>query len=166
MGSNGKLELVTTDLEIDERLEAHKTGFTVQKAGLVMILGLVLLAAVGTFGDGLLSKATASGSSARIEYEQFYRFESRMKIRIQLQNESGSPAVISFPNEYLKNFKIEAIVPEPSENRIESDYIKYSFAGTGYKEIVFHVVPQKVGVIKGSAQINQDSFPIHHFIYP
>lgn len=47
------IEIVKTDLQIKEELDAHRKGWTAQRVGLTLMYLLVIAAAVGFFGDGL-----------------------------------------------------------------------------------------------------------------
>ena len=161
-----ELEPITTNLEIDEHIKSHKVGYSVQRVGLIFIIALALAAALGLFGDGVLSKVIHSGSNARLEYDRFYRFEGRMELKVELMNTDANESVISFPNEYLKNFKIESITPEPNSNRIEENRVHYAFPGYGDMQITFYLVPQEIGSVSGSIQANKETFPVHHFIFP
>ncbi|MBD0294127.1 MAG: hypothetical protein ICV84_02845, partial [Flavisolibacter sp.] len=52
------VEEVKTDLEIDEDLDLHEKGWKLQRFGWFFIFALVILAALGVFGDGIASKTT------------------------------------------------------------------------------------------------------------
>ena len=54
--ANKPLEKIKTDLQINEHLDAHQTGFIVQRIGLAFIIAFVVVAAIGLFGDGIISK--------------------------------------------------------------------------------------------------------------
>ena len=158
-------EIVKTDLEIQEHLDAHKTGFIVQKFGIVFIIGLVVAAALGVFGDGILSKRSDAKGDILLEYERFYRHEARMELSFVMVNVAND-AEISFPNQYLKDVRVESIIPEPNSTRIDRDKVHYSFEGKGNMRITFYMVPRKVGTLNGSIDMNGHSFSLSHFIFP
>lgn len=160
------VEVVKTDLEIQEYLDSQERGWRTQRIGWVIILALVVLAALGLFGDGVASKKTVTQSGTTVEYERFYRQEAIMELKVDLAQAPGSRSVIAFPNQYLEKFTIESIVPEPRENRVENRQVAYFFEGTPPMKVVFRLVPQRAGSIDGSVRVNNLTIPLTHFIYP
>lgn len=165
--SNDSIEIVTTDLEIEEELDAHRKGWAAQRVGLIFIFALVILAAAGVFGDGLASKNTISHDQITVESERFYRFEARMPIKVHVadvQTENG--LTLAFPSHYLQNFRIESIQPEPKSNKIDDGTVSYTFEGRGSMEITFFLIPKTPGTIAGDLDVNGNIFALKHFIYP
>lgn len=160
------VEVVKTDLEIEEHLELHETGWKTQHVGWVFIFGLMALAGLGLFGQGIASKRTVEQNGVHVEYERFFRHEAPMELRVELRATAGSQPVISFPAPYLAHFRIQSIQPEPRENRVEGDQVHYFFDGTPPLRVVFYLVPQQVGTVEGSVRANNRSIPLTHFIYP
>jgi hypothetical protein len=159
------LENVKTDLELDEHLPMHEKGFKVQIFGLLSMLLLVLLAAIGLFGDGALSRRTDFMDNVKVEYQRFYRHEARMEFEINV-TDVHKQIIVSFPSSYLKEFEIESILPAPESNNIEDDKIRYVFPGNGDMNLIFFLVPREVGNIEGVVEVGTHAFSINHFIYP
>jgi hypothetical protein len=160
------VEVIKTDLEIEEHLELHERGWRTQRVGWFIILALVVLAGLGIFGQGIASKRTVTREGTKVEYERFFRHEAPMKLRVELSNTAGNQPVISFPGQYLKYFKIESIVPESKEVKIEGGQVHYLFDATPPLQVVFYLIPQQIGNIEGTLQTNNHSIPLTHFIYP
>jgi hypothetical protein len=160
-----QIENIKPELEIDEHLDSHRRGFRIQKIGLLVILAMVVLAALGLFGDGVLSKKTVTSKSAEIQYQRFYRFEARMEVKIELLAFENSN-VVSFPKEYLKEFEIESINPDPESTNFKGNTSEFVFNGPGNGIITFFLVPRKVGSVEGEVSVNGDRFELSHFIYP
>jgi hypothetical protein len=167
MPKNNSVERVKTDLEIDEHLPMHEQGWKAQLIGLYLIFALVLTAAFGLYGDGLLSTKTLQQSDARVEFQQFYRFEARMELKLELNNSDNAKGMIaSFPTAYLENFQVESILPEPEKNIVKEGHVQYVFNGSGNIIVTFFLIPRKVGKIDGSIQVNNNLFQLNHFIFP
>ena len=160
------IEVVKTDLEINEELDLHEKGWKLQRIGWIFILLLVALSVFGFFGDGLASKTAITDTQAKIQYDRFYRREARMEMKVDLPNSTNSPVQIAFPNNYIKNFRLESILPEPANIKVENNQVHYFFDGQGSMNIIFYLIPQKAGNIHGFLRINETQFPINHFIYP
>jgi hypothetical protein len=163
--SKGSVEHVSTSLQLDERIKMQENGWKAQAAGLVFILGLVLAAAIGLFGNGLVSKKRLAKNAAEIEYQTFYRFEARMELKIKTRNATDG-ILISFPNSYLQHFEIESILPEPSSTKFHNDKLLYFFDGEDNINVTYYLIPRKVGSVEGSIQVGENQFPLNHFIFP
>jgi hypothetical protein len=160
-----KIERTTSDLAIEEHLHLHERGWIVQKAGLTLLIGLVLCCGLGLFGDGLASKRKLRVNEVEIEFQRFYRFEAPMDVKVEMNsNKVGN--IISFPSGYLKNFKIESIAPEPSDNKFNGEHVEYYFDGNGRILVTFHLIPKTIGNIAATINVNQKPVTISHFIYP
>jgi hypothetical protein len=159
------VEQVTTDLQMDEQIQMQENGWKFQAIGLLFIIALVLAAALGLFGDGILSQKKQASNDIQIEYERFYRFEARMPVKIKVED-TGVRLMVSFPNSYLQNFEIESILPEPNNNTFEGDRVQYEFDGKDRMNVTFYLIPRKVGNFQSSIEVNQSHFQINHFIFP
>jgi hypothetical protein len=160
-----EIENIKPELEINEHAGSHKQGFKFQKVGVLAILTIVVLAALGLFGDGVLSKKTSVSKSAEIEYQRFYRFEARMELKIELLAFENSN-IVSFSKDYLKDFEIESINPTPESTNFKGATSEFVFNGPGNGIITFFLVPKKVGNIDGELAVNGERFKVNHFIYP
>ena len=158
------VEDIQTDLDINEHLEMQQSGWKFQRIGLYCILIFVLTAAVGFYGNGVSSKKIYKEGRASVEFEQFFRHEAKMQLRVS--TERAKKVIMSFPVHYLTHFEIDAIVPEPKESYFENGEIKYTFNGDDTITVTFYLVPQDVGIIKGSLRVNENLFTINHLIFP
>jgi hypothetical protein len=167
MGRNSEVEPVHDHgLDIDEKLKDHILGWKVQTGGIIFIFLIVLSAALGLYGDGILSKRTISSLGNIIAYDYFTRLENRMPLKVMVAPTPPDRAVISFSNHYLEKFRIEAIVPEPSDVNVSEANIHYTFKSKGDFTVVFYLVPQDFGSVEGTLSINDHSLKINHFIFP
>lgn len=160
-----KFERIKPELEIEEYARAHNRGFKIQKAGLFIIFTIVVLAAFGLFGDGVLSARTQTSRSATVEFERFYRFEAIMEVKVELLAFENSN-VVSFPKDYLKEFEIKSITPSPETTNFKGDRSQFVFNGPGNGIITFFLEPRTIGNIRGDLTVNGERFNLDHFIYP
>jgi hypothetical protein len=159
------IEAVSTKMEIEENIEVQKKGWVIQRIGWLLMLIFVLLAAFGFFGDGVVSKKNLQAGEQKFEYPQYSRFESRMELKFDLHS-AAQQNIISLPGDYLDQFRIESILPEPKENTIANDRVNYVFEGNGPMKITFYLVPQNLGRLDADVLVNDQKFNFNHFIYP
>ncbi len=158
------LEEIHVDLDIQEHLKMQEGARRFQQVGLFCILLFVGSAAFGLYGNGVVSKKHLTKDEINIHFERFFRFQAKMGLQIQATNDRDIS--ISFPIQYLNHFEISSIVPEPTETRVEGSQVKYAFKGRDELTATFYLVPQQIGQIKGSVNVNENTFSISHFIFP
>lgn len=167
MSKNDSVERVKTGLEVDEHLPMQERAWKWQAIGLYFILAMVLTAAAGLYGDGPISKKSVGESMATVEYQRFYRFQSRMELKVKLtKTNNANNVTVTFPVEYLQHFKVDSVLPEPEKNMVNGGELQYYFNGTGNFDIIFNLIPQSIGAIDGSLEVNKSRFELNHFIFP
>lgn len=160
-----KIERIKHTLELDEKIDMHIKGWQVQRVGWVLVLAIMLAAALGVFGHGILSKKVVQLENAQATYERFFRYEAEMEIRFSVAD-GAAPTQVYFSQDYLKNMRIEQIVPEPKESFTRSGSVFFVFGEDTPREVSFYLMAEKVGTIQGEVGINNANFHLSQFIYP
>ena len=160
------MEVVKTDLQIQDELDAHRRGWAAQRVGLFFIYAMVVAAAAGLFGDGIASTKRIARDGVMVESEKFYRFEARMKVMVRGTGANAEATTVSISESYLQKVRIETIQPEPDKTTYADGKVTYTFPGTGNFAITFYLIPQVSGSIQGELSVNERSFHLKHFIYP
>jgi len=160
------VEKIKHSLELDEKLSHQVKDWNAQKIGGMVIILIVVLTALGLFGNGLLSTKKVVQGGAKLQYERFLRYEKEADIRWQLTG--GEETTFRIPIHYLDYFKIENVVPEGYETNLSGGYLTYTFKADRPAETIvhFYLTPQKTGNIGGAWTVNDQDFRITHFIYP
>jgi hypothetical protein len=90
-----------------------------------------------------------------------------MELKFELNNANNlNNVTVTFPSTYLKNFQVDSVLPEPERNVVNDDQIQYHFNGAGNVTITFYLIPQSMGGIDGSIEVNNNRFELNHFIFP
>src|SRR5690606_33061999 len=97
------------------------------------------------------------------EFERFYRYEAEMEV---LVTSSDHISCISFPQEYLKSFRILHFVPEPLNNNTLNGEVRFNFLPSDNRQVSIYLVTKTYGKISGTMKVNQTGIPLHHYIYP
>ena len=159
------VERVKPTLQIDESIPLHEKGWIVQRIGWVIIIAIVIAGILGIFGEGPMSEQRPVSGNIKATYERFFRFEAEMKIVVESNSDHISQ--ISFPQQYLKNFKIVRFVPEPVNNITAPGEVIYNFLPAQNRVVSVYLTPTSKGRIKGNMKVNgMNTFSLHHFIYP
>src|SRR6478736_7285825 len=77
------------ELEIEEDLQLTEISWKIQRAGWVLLLLFVSSAALGVFGNGLLSKVHRQWNEYSVGYERFGRYEMPQQIKIIAPSKDG-----------------------------------------------------------------------------
>ena len=162
---NEKIERIKTSLQIEEDINLQIKGWIFQRIGWGLMLIFLMLAALGLFGNGILSKRTLAREGVTINYERFFRYDAETEIEIEVLNAQGN-INIAMPASFTRSYKVETIIPEPTVQRINNDSTEYVFAAGGKSKITLFVVTRKRGSIQTTIRVNETGFPLKTFIYP
>jgi len=157
-------EVIKPDLQIDEQLLLSEKGWVVQRVGWFFVIAVMIAGLLGAFGNGLLSKKNVSSGNVKAEYERFYRYETEMKVLVESSDHIAS---LSFPQQYLKNFRIIHFVPEPLNNSTANNEVTYNFLPSDNHVVSVYIISETYGPIGGTMKVNgTDNINLNHFIYP
>ena len=117
------------DLERDRDLRFQRREWTVQRAGWLVMLAIVLAALSGLFGSGPLSAATAEAEPLQLQYTRFERRHAPTELEVRLASSAVSQDQIEvwLWSDYLARVEITSIVPEPEEVSETDDRVIYRF---------------------------------------
>jgi|GEM_PF-923176 len=151
-------------LEIDEDEKMHLIGWKIQRIGWALMGLFFILGAIGLFGSGFISNRSIRNNNIIVEYEHFGRYEANTKIVIRFPSDTLS--IISIPQLYLNQIKLQQVLPEPKEIKLEKgNYIMF-FPGLSEGRLTLYLLPQTTGPVQSTIYINDHPYSINHFIYP
>jgi hypothetical protein len=159
------IERVEHTIEIDEALNLHKTGWTIQRIGLTFFMLIVILALLGMFGNGILGYRKTEAAGNMVEYERYGRFQNSTSIHFLANNENGR-AVVHIPQQYLQDFELQKITPEPDQQTVLNGHYVYSFQANKPVHILLRGMPKKRGAIEAVVRVNNTQFTLSQFIFP
>ncbi len=161
-----KVEKVFTGLEIDESIDLHIRAWQVQPFAWVFIGLFVISGALGLFGTGWLSKTELTQGKTNIQFEKYFRIGAVMKL-VVIDGDKLPYTVLSFSPDYLSQFNVDSVTPEPESVDIANGMVNYRFKGSeGSSKISFFLLPEETGNIPVHLKVNNTSFHFSHFIFP
>lgn len=154
------------DLQIDEDVEFQRREWRMERMGWVALAGFVIAAVAGVFGDGPLSRASASdnGGQLVVHYERFLRASASSELHLRVvtsKSTNGELAILADPS-YLRHVEVLSIVPEPKRVEQLGRHIVYVFAVTApaeHADIAFRYKPTRAGRLHGSFGVS-DGGPV------
>ena len=158
-------------LQIDEDFTFKRKEWMVERCGWLAMALLVVLACVGLFSNGLLSKTIVSdpGGNLKIEYERFQRFQSPSTIRVEILPSGGTNGVgLLFEEALMRDLHIETIYPPPGDTRLAGNGTVLHFPASSLPaSIVMRVKPEAIGRIGGNIGLEGHApARLSMFVYP
>ena len=161
------------DLELDQDLDFQRRQWRLERAGWVLIALVVALAALGLFGTGPISSATAGGGEEglTVEYQRFVRRQGQLElvIGIDARHASNGQVALRIDGDYLASVRIQEVSPEPVEVRADGADRVYVFAiaeGASSVEVTIGGAPQEIGRLRGEVGAGDSAVSFSQFSYP
>jgi hypothetical protein len=158
-------ERVQTSLQINEDIDFHSKGWIIQRVGWALMFIFILCAALGLFGNGVLSHRNVTKDGTTVFYERFGRHQSNTRVEIDANGRNGKIEVVLSGN-FTESYKIERIVPEAAEQKIQHGSKVYVFTAEGQGHVTFFVNALKQGTITSTVAVNGTGFNLESYIYP
>jgi hypothetical protein len=143
----------------------------VQRVGWAVFALIIVAAALGLFGPGLLSAATAEQGPLRVSYNRFQRFDSPTTLDVHVaEGVAGDSVAVWLPRDYLQHVEITSISPEPHEVRYADNRLTYIFSlqqPGAPAWITFHLRPLRPGPLPGQVGLGEGPpLQFTQFVYP
>ena len=162
------------DLEVGQDLNFQRRSWTLERAGWVVMILLLIAALLGLLGPGPLSSATAGDpdSALWVEYNRFERYHAPTTLRahIGLGAARGGKVRLWLSRGFVESTEIHHIYPDPEVVEAGTDRFTYVFAAPDESKpvvITYQFESQKYW--GQAARIGLDAGPeleFSQFIYP
>ena len=162
-------------LQVSQDLEFQRKEWLVGRLGWIVLGILLILGLLGVFGgSGLLSTTTTGDPSQGfwITYDRFLRnlAPTTLTLFIEPGRIEGNTFNIHFPQDYIGEFEIQSIEPEPERVTVTSNGQQYTFNvqnPTGPIAIRFYLKAEKIGAYRSDVVFNgNQTLTIRQFSYP
>jgi len=151
-------------LPLEDEISLHEKGWMIQRIGWVLMTIFLVLALLGFFGQGPVSKKEVQAGNIHVSYERFGRYEHGMQMKFQSSGEHIS--TISMPIDYLEKFRMNEIIPKESRQITSAGYVNFLFEGANNALVIFQLIPVRSKTVGGAFKVNANSFSIKQTIYP
>jgi hypothetical protein len=156
---------------VPEDMRLQRATWRFERYGWIGLCAVIVLAVLGLFGNGPLSSATATTSNGQlqVEYGRFERNGAATDMRLHVAAPSAQRPEIRIGNAFLDAFTIEAVTPQPAEQRSGPDGVEMAFEAedSGPVHVYFSLRPEAVGLVKSEIALAGGApARFTQFIYP
>ena len=157
--------------QFDEDIGFLRRMWVAERIGWVALSAVLVAAALGLFGSGLLSRVEASppGGAYKVTYGRFERMQSPMTLRVMPGRSDGGVTRVWISSSYLDGMTIQGILPEPQEMVLDGDRVLFRFPRNGptAAAIKFSLEGDSPGPVTGELGVDDaGAVPIRQFFYP
>ncbi len=160
-------------LEIGQDIAFQRRMWRFQRAGWVAMVVVALLALIGLFGSGPLSRARegTAGTGLTLDYARLTRHGAPDNLRVHLPASSTSQGKVELAvdREYLEGLRLEGIVPEPESTEGRPDAMVYVFQVQpgAPTTLTFEFTPEALGLRAGSVRLKgREPVSFTQLVYP
>lgn len=147
------------EVESPEALAFQHREWRAERAGWVMVGGLLLAGALGLLGDGPLARSTAVGPGARVqlEYPRVSRLDTAEHVRIQVvPAPAGGALTLEVWQPWLDDLRLDHVTPEPERVAQAGDWTAFVFARrdpTMPATVTLQVTSRRAGTARGAVRL-------------
>jgi hypothetical protein len=161
------------DLQINQDLSFQRRSWQVQRVGWWIMLLFVVLGLLGLLGSGPLSHRTLSTSdqSLQLEYDRLIRLHAPNRLKIQTTlGENTKQQIIQISDDYLEQFQIIRISPQPERSIVQDNAHFYYFPVTSSRQpisIIIDLEADQIGQVDGTIALDSETrLQFVQWVYP
>lgn len=162
-----------SDIDISENYNFQRRLWVIERVTWVVMLALLILAALGFAGnDGPLNTVTAANKKISVEYQPRVNRVQPVTFSVTLRDISSTTAKVLISRDFMNNFQVQHITPEPDSVQTSDKMLVYSFTPASNAKsmaIDFDLVTDRTAVGSSSGMVGPDEadmVTINQFVYP
>ncbi len=132
-----------------------------------VIMGIVVIAAaLGCLGPGLLSHTQVSVHGVIVQYDRFLRATDESELVVRLEEQVERARNVAFDRAGLEHMTIARVLPEPSSTRSDSTTVTYAFPAPGSQEMRFTIKPERAGLFRPKLVVESRGIELWQLVFP
>jgi hypothetical protein len=157
-------------LELEEDLQFQQWQWRIASALWLSLVALMIAAALGLFGGGVLSRARGGVPDGPLwaEYERVARFGATAPLTVHARTGADGSIRITFDSALLRAFRVRDVTPPPAAAVIVTDGVEYRYQapGQGVAVLAFELDPAERGLVRGEIRSAGTSVRLTQLILP
>jgi hypothetical protein len=160
-------ELASRKYPVGEHMRFQRRMWVIERIGWLVLALIVVLALLGLFGSGVLSKSRVSAGSLTIDYARFERATRSTRFTFHFAASPNNQRRLRLNRPFLGDYEISSIQPPPA--RSSADGLDLTFAAPAGRaaDVVIWAHPHSYGTMQLEARAD-DEPPLKFsvFVYP
>jgi hypothetical protein len=149
------------DLEIEGVTSAHKKYQKLQQFGRILGLLIIVLALLGTFGDGFMSRVKKEGKKWHLEYEKMGYQNTNLFYHLTIKDlKQDDKLEVRIKSSILNDLHFQRVLPDPSKTILGAGWTTFEFNISpiaGNRKISLHFKPEKNGIFRSEIGVAGES---------
>lgn len=155
---------------VPEDLRLQRAEWRFERAGALVLLALVAAAALGLFGNGLLSRAVRVDGPLEVVHQRFARSGAAAPLDVTVAPGAAVAGTVDVlvAEEYLGAVDVQSVSPEPDSTSVAPGFLVLTFPVEPDAElrVRFSVQAEDVGTVRGTVRAGGASVSFAQFVYP
>lgn len=159
-------------LEVHQQLTFARREWKIQRFAWACMAAVLAAALAGLFGNGPLSRATASAGDLHIEYDRFVHADAPTELKVSVVNLSGDTALLEIDRSLVEALDMRRMQPRATRALSTAHSVIFEFALSDAHElhVLIEADPQSAGVVSGALRIRspagEPAIRVKQWVYP
>jgi hypothetical protein len=160
-------ELASRKYPVREHMRFQRRMWVIERVGWLVLALIVVLALLGLFGSGVLSKSRVSAGSLTIDYARFERATRATRFTFHFTASPNNERRLRLNRPFLRDYEIRSIQPPPARGGADGIDLTFSLSAGAGADVVIWARPHSYGAMQLEARAN-DEPPLKFsvFVYP
>jgi hypothetical protein len=160
-------ELASRKYPVREDMRFQQRMWLIERLGWLVLAAIVLLALLGLFGTGVLSKQSIGAGSLTVEYDRFERATRLSQFPFHFAPSPNGERRLRLNNAFQRNYEISSIQPPPARSSADGLDLTFTAPAGIATDVVIWAHPRAYGTIQIEARADDEApLTLSVFVYP
>jgi hypothetical protein len=160
-------ELASRKYPVREHMRFQRRLWVIERIGWLVLALIVLLALLGLFGSGVLSKSSVGAGSLTVDYARFERATRATRFTFHFAASQGGERRLRLNRTFQRDYEIGSIQPPPARSSADGIDLTFGVPAGRPADVVIWAHPHSYGTMHFEARAD-DEPPLKFsvFVYP
>jgi hypothetical protein len=145
----------------------QRRTWLIERIGWLVLALIVLLALLGLFGSGFLSKRSVEAGTLTIQYERFQRATRLVQFTFHFAPSPNSERRLQLNAAFQRNYEIGSIQPPPARSSADGLNLTFAAPPGNPADVVIWAHPRAYGTTRFEIRVDDEPpLTFSAFVYP
>jgi hypothetical protein len=149
-------ELASRKYPVREDMRFQRRMWVIERIGWLVLAAITLLALLGLFGTGVLSKRTIGAGSLTIEYDRFERATRLSQFTFHFAPSPNGERRLRLNNVFQRNYEISSIQPPPARSSADGLDLTFTAPAGSAADVVIWAHAHSFGMTRIEARADDE----------